>query len=237
MSGMSGVSGAEAEPLAMPPQAAAYVRWYEEETAGPSGPRTARAAWLVRDVADDSGRRQEVLAYLGQRPAVTAALQEEVAALYPDLDVDWAAIRQALAANPGFTDVAALTDDELALRLRALARERGLSLIDLSLRLGYRQRQVLPELMAFLDDAPTVPRFERTSGSVFQYFADKHPEYAFLIYKARLFFEGDEDQLGATIESEPAGFGAGACRARRRSWQERLDAYRRARRPPLPGRP
>ncbi|MGH2371379.1 MAG: hypothetical protein ACRDI2_24660, partial [Chloroflexota bacterium] len=157
----------------------AYIKWSDEEVESESGVRSVRAAWLVRDVPDAfGGERQEVLAYLGRLPAVTAHLQEEVAALFPEVSFDWGAIRRALAAGPNVTNVAQLTDDELALRLRALARERGLSLMDLSLRLGYRRRQVLPELMRFLDDAATVARFERTSGSIFDYMAEKHPDYA-----------------------------------------------------------
>jgi hypothetical protein len=219
-------------------QPRAYVKWLEEDVEG-SGthaggqPRRVRAAWLVRDVAGIFGsERREVLAYLGQRPAITAGLQEEVAALYPDVPVDWDEIRRAVDGGDAATRVAAMSDDELALHLRALANERGLSLVDLSLRLGYRQRQVLPEVMALLDDPGRVARFERTSGSVFDYMADKHPEYAYLLVKARLFFEGDEAALAAAVAEEPAGFDDAAWVERRRFWHERLAAYRRARSAP-----
>lgn len=217
--------------------AVAYVKWYEEDAEEDAGaeprPRRIKAAWLVRDVIDHYGERQEVLAYLGRRPAVTAALQEEVAALYPDVRVDWQAVRRALTGGTDETNVPALTDDELALGLRGLARERGLSLMDLALRLGYRQRQILPEVTTLLGDPANVARFERTGGSIFDYMAEKHPEYAFLIYKARLFFEDDAASLALlaeTIEAEPAGLDDAAWRARRQFWRERLAAYRQRRR-------
>ena len=89
--------------------------------------------------------------------------------LYPDVAVGWDAVRQELERQTGRTNVAALTDDELALRLRGLAQERDLSLTDLSLRLGYRQRNVLAELLRFLDDPVAVARLERTSGGIFAY--------------------------------------------------------------------
>src|SRR6266542_42056 len=101
-----------------------YVKWLEEEEEGPSGPRRVRAAWLVRNLLDELGERQELLAYLGSQPRVTAMLQEETAALYPPLAFDWEAIDRALTSPPGLTNVSALTDDELVLRLRELARER-----------------------------------------------------------------------------------------------------------------
>ncbi|MBI3972830.1 MAG: hypothetical protein HY332_16255 [Chloroflexi bacterium] len=209
----------------------AYIKWFEEENPG-AGPARVRAAWLVRDVRDAFGERVQVLAYLGQRPAVTEYLKEEVAALYPDLEIDWERIRQTLAGHPDFTHVQSLTDDELLLRLRALAHERGLSLMDLSLRLGYRHRQILPELTALVEDAGNVARFERTSGSVFDYMAQQHPEYAYLVYKARLFFEADESKLQDEIAAEPGGFDDLAWRTKRRFWRRRLDDYRRRRRPP-----
>jgi hypothetical protein len=210
----------------------AYVQWHDEEL---EGGRVVPSAWLVCDLPSGllggPGGRQ-VLAYLGQRPVVTATLQEELTALYPQVVFDWPAIRQALQHNPRFTEVASLTDDQLALRLRTLARERGLSLLDLSLRLGYRQRQVMPEVMRFLDDAATVARLERTSGTIFDYMVEYHPEYAFLLYKARLFFEGQTETLQATIGAEPAGFGGTTWQARRRYWREQLEAYQRRRPPP-----
>jgi hypothetical protein len=212
-------------------QSVAYVRWYEEEVGG-GGERRAKAAWLVRDVADMFGERQQVLAYLGQRPTISPMLEEELRALYPDTAFDWPAIGRALAAVPGYTNVAALTDDELVLGLRALVRERGLSLMDFSLRLGYRQRQVLPELMALLERPENVARYERTSGSVYDYMAARHPEYAYLIVKARLFLERDEERLQATIRAEPDGYGDEAWRARRQHWRAQIDAHERERRPP-----
>jgi hypothetical protein len=210
----------------------AYVKWLDEEVEGPTGPRRVRAAWLVRDVTDWFGERREVLAYLGQRPAITATLEEEITALFPGLTVDWAAIRRAISADSGFTNAQALTDDELAVRLRALAHERGMSLMDLALRLGYHQRQVLPEVVALIEDEGRAARYERTSGSIFDYLAEKHPEYAFALYRARLFFEGEDAALQETIAAEPPGFGDAAWKARRQFWKDRLETYRRSRRAP-----
>lgn len=209
-----------------------YVKWLEEDEDGPTGPRRVRAAWLVRDLLDRFGERQEMLAYLGQRPQVTPSLKEELAALYPGIPIDWESIQRALGAAPGLTDVAALTDDELALTLRDLARERGMSLMDLALRLGYGQRQILPEVVRLLENVGAVARFERTSGSIFDYLVEKHLDYAFVVYKARLFFEGHESALERVVSDEPAGFSDAAWRARRAYWRDRLDAYRAAKRAP-----
>ena len=209
-----------------------YVKWLEEEEDGPNGPRRVRAAWLVRDLLDELGERQELLAYLGSRPRVTPVLQEEIAALYPEVEVDWRAVERLLSAEPGRRNVAALSDDELALTLRELSNERGMSLMDLALRLGYGQRQILPEVVRLLENAGNVARFERTSGSVFDYLAEKHLDYAFLVYKARLFFEGDDVTLTRVVRDEPGGFSDTAWRARRHYWRKTLDAYRVAKRSP-----
>jgi hypothetical protein len=211
---------------------APYVKWLEEEEEGPQGARRVRAAWLVRDLLDELGERQELLAYLGTRPRVTSVLQEEVAALYPDVEVDWAAVERLLSAEPGRRNVASITDDDLALSLRELANERGMSLMDLALRLGYGQRQILPEVVRLLENLGNVARFERTSGSVFEYLAEKHLDYAFLLYKARLFFEGDDAALARVVQDEPGGFSDAAWRARRDYWRRTLDAYRTAKRAP-----
>ncbi|HXI18882.1 MAG TPA: hypothetical protein VNM48_21160 [Chloroflexota bacterium] len=219
-----------------------YVKWYEEEVDGPHGGQRVHAAWLVRDLqiqageSDSGGQpgsvRQQMLAYLGQHPAVTPVLREDLEALYPEIQFDWDGLVKAIAGRPGVTNIAALTDDELALSLTALAQERGLAPMDLSLRLGYRERQILPELLTLLRDPSVVARLERTSGSVIDYLVQKHPEYAFLIYKARLYFEGDERTLDTTVEAEPQGFSGEAWQARRLFWQSQLEAYRARRSAP-----
>jgi hypothetical protein len=209
-----------------------YVKWYEEDADGPQGPRRVSAAWIVRDHLDSLGERQEVMAYLGERPAITSILKEEMAALFPAVEFDWEAIAGALSSSGGGTNVASLTDDELALRLRDLARERSLSLMDLALSLGYRQRQILPEVVSLLENGGSVARFERTSGSIFEYLVEKHLEYAFLVYKARLFFEGDEKTLEEVVQREPRGFSDSDWRARRTFWNAQLDAYRARRSAP-----
>ena len=209
-----------------------YIKWLEEEEDGPTGPRRVRAAWLVRDLLDELGERQELLAYLGSRPRVTPVLREEIAALYPEVEVDWSAVERLISSEPGQRNAAALTDDELALSLRELANERGMSLMDLALRLGYGQRQILPEVVRLLENIGNVARFERTSGSVFDYLAEKHLDYAFLLYKARLYFDGDEEGLARVVSGEPDGFSDAAWKARRAYWRSTLDAYRAAKRIP-----
>ena len=204
-----------------------YLRWVDEEIEGPAGSRLVRVAWLAQD--DPLGGGTRFLAYLGDRPLVTPHLIEEVESLYPDLAVDWDALRQELERQTGRTSVAALTDDEVAQRLRGWPRN-DLSLTDLSLRLGYRQRNVLAELLRFLDDPVTVARLERTSSGIFAYFDAHHPEYAFLLYKARLLFEDDAEGLRLAIRLEPTGFGSAG--ARRAFWREQLDSYRARRRAP-----
>lgn len=214
--------------------ATAYIRWAEEEveaTESAEAPRLARVAWLVCDVTDESGvTAQRFLAYLGQDPAVTPALMEEIAALYPEVEFDWEALRRTVEQGDSGTDVSSLTDDELARRLRQLAREHSLSLSDLSLRLGSSQRDMVTEVLRFLEDRAAVARFERTSGSIFDYLVERHLDYAFLLYKARLFFSGQEVRLAEVIGAEPTGFGDSAWRARRQFWREQLDTYAASRR-------
>lgn len=199
-----------------------YLKWYEEDAGTPG--RRVRAAWLVYDVLDSLGERQELLAYLGQHPAITPGMRDELAAVYPDISFDWDAIERAMSGAAG-TDVMHLTDDEIALGLRDLARERGMSLMDLALRLGYRQRQILSEVVLLLENGSTVARLERTSGSVYGYLTEKHPEYSFLVYKARLFFAGETARLDALISAEPSGFDDAAWSARRAFWRTQLAAY------------
>lgn len=214
--------------------ATAYIRWAEEEveaTQSTEDPRLAHVAWLVCDITDESGvTAQRFLAYLGRNPTVTPALMEEAAALYPEVEFDWEALRQSVEQGDSGTDVSSLTDDELAQRLRQLAREHGLSLSDLSLRLGSSQRDIVTEMLRFLEDRAAVARFERTSGSIFDYLVERHLDYAFLLYKARLYFSGQETRLTEIIGAEPMGFGASAWRMRRLFWREQLDAYRESRR-------
>lgn len=232
--------------------AGAYLRWVDEDVETPGGARTARVAWLVcadvdantipegtnLDGSEPDGTapdRAEIesrpatelryLAYLGQRPAITPQLIEEVSSLYPEITFDWDALRREVAQQPGRVDVARLTDDDLAQNLGALAAQHDLSLTDLSLRLGYGHRTILPELLRYLDDPAVVARFERTSGSIFDYLVERHPQYAFLLFKARLLFSGEEETLRRVIAIESAGFGQRAARERRAFWREQLSTY------------
>lgn len=215
--------------------AAAYIRWAEEEVEAAEAAddaRLARVAWLVCDITDDSGvTAQRFLAYLGRNPTVTPALMEEVAVLYPEVELDWEALRHIVEQGDSGTDVSLLTDDDLAQRLRQLAREHGLSLSDLSLRLGSSQRDMVTEMLRFLEDQTAVARYECTSGSIFDYLVERHLDYAFLLYKARLFFSGQDARLAHVIGAEPTGFGASAWRARRLFWRQQIDAYQASRLP------
>jgi hypothetical protein len=75
----------------------AYLHWVEEEVETAAGPRPARVAWLVCDAVDETGTTsRRFLAYLGRRPAITPQLIEELTSLYPELDFDWPALRQAV---------------------------------------------------------------------------------------------------------------------------------------------
>ena len=237
----------------------AFLRWVDEDVETLGGVRTARVAWLVCTDATDAtdasvetdanaGRVPDVagtdvvgpetrpasevryLAYLGQRPAITPQLIEELSALYPEIEFDWDALRREVAQQPGRIDVARLTDDDLAQNLGALAAQHGLSLTDLSLRLGYGHRTILPELLRYLDDPAAVARFERTSGSIFDYLVEHHPQYAFLLFKARLLFSGEEETLRQVITTESAGFGQVAARERRAFWREQLATYQAGKR-------
>jgi hypothetical protein len=100
-----------------------FVKWVEEdaETAPGEPARRVMAAWLVRDISSRFGEREEVLAYLGDRPVVTPMLREELEALYPAIQFDWDDVSRRVGAGPAATDVATMSDDELALSLLALA--------------------------------------------------------------------------------------------------------------------
>jgi transcriptional regulator with XRE-family HTH domain len=206
-----------------------YLVWHDEEYQGPDGQvRTARVAWLAQDVPDADGVRRQYLAYLGRRPMVTADLIWEMRELYPDLYVDWDAIRQELWRTVAVTDVRTLSDDELATRLRALARERGLSLLDLGARIS-STRNVVAELEHLLRETATIARIERTSGSIYRYLREKHPEYAYCLLKVRLFLEGRWAELEAVKAAEPAGLEAGLNAAgypvQRRFYERVLERY------------
>src|SRR5262249_59967283 len=111
----------------------------------------------------------------------------------------------------------------------------------LCLRVGSRQRNILPELLRYLDAPQTVARFERTEGSIFAYLLAHHQEYAFLLFKARLYFEDEGERLRRIVREEPAGFGGPAWRERRGDWRAppQADPRQRGGRPgaPAPPRP
>jgi hypothetical protein len=218
-----------------------YVVWSEEEQPGPDGqPRAVRVAWLAHDDADADGPRRHYLAYLGRRPMVTADLVWEMQELYPDLAVDWDVVRRELWRSAAHTDVATLSDDELATRVRALARERGMSLLDVGARISTGARNVAAELEHLLREAASVARFERTSGSIYAYLRAGHPGYAYCLLKVRLLFEGRWVELDALRAAEPLGLDAGlhavSYRAQRAFYERVLERYE-AGRPLVDGPP
>ena len=195
----------------------AYIKWVPEADTGRNG-ETLWVAWLVRDIVDDLGTRTQFLAYLGGRPRVTTDLQFEVSELYPDLEVDWDTIRQNLESRQPQTDVQSLSDDEFVLRFRELAHEQGLSVQDIASRVRIAPRNILQETETLVLTEGNRERFERTSGSVFAYLAENHPEYAYGIMKVRLYLQGDHSLLDELVSKEPTGFSTDAVRRRREFW-------------------
>lgn len=205
----------------------AYIKWVPEADSG-RNVKTLWVAWLVRDIVDDLGTRTQFLAYLGGRPRVTTDLQFEVSELYPDLEVDWDNIRQSLESRQPQTDVQSLSDDEFVFRFRELAHEQGLSVQDIASRVRIAPRNILQETETLVLTEGNKERFERTSGSVFAYLAENHPEYAYGIMKVRLYLQGDHGPLEELVSNEPTGFSTDAVRRRRAHWSLSLLSHMEA---------
>lgn len=205
----------------------AYIKWVPEAESG-RDKQTLWVAWLVRDIVDDLGTRTQFLAYLGGRPRVTTDLQFEVSELYPNLQVDWDSIRQSLESRKPRTDVHQLSDDEFVLRFRELAHEQGLSVQDIASRVHIEPRNILQETETLVLTEGNRERFERSSGSVFAYLAENHPEYAYGIMKVRLYLQGDHGILDELVSKEPTGFNADANRRRREFWSFSLLSHMEA---------
>ena len=199
----------------------AYIKWVAE-AAPDDKERTLWVAWLVRDIVDDLGTRTQFLAYLGGRPRVTTDLQFEISELYPHVEVDWDSIKQSLESRRPHTDVNGLSDDEIVLRFRELAHEQGMSVQDIASRVHIEPRNILQETETLVRTAGNRERFERTSGSVFAYLAENHPEYAYGVMKVRLLLQGDHSVLERLLAAEPSGFSAEAARRRRQHWSTSL---------------
>lgn len=201
----------------------AYIKWVtESEPVSKDKNKTLWVAWLVRDIVDDLGTRTQFLAYLGGRPRVTTDLQFEISELYPNLHVDWDDIKQSLESRQPQTDVSSLSDDEIVLRFRELAHEQGMSVQDVASRVHIEPRNILQETETLVLTEGNSDRFVQTSGSVFAYLAEQHPEYAYGILKVRLYLQGDHEALERLVADEPAGFSAGAARRRREHWSTSL---------------
>jgi hypothetical protein len=182
----------------------------------------------VRDIVDDLGTRTQFLAYLGGRPRVTTDLQFEVSELYPHVDIDWDSIRQSLESRQPQTDVQSLSDDEVVFRFRELAHEQGLSVQDIASRVHIEPRNILQETETLVLTTGNRERFERSSGSVFAYLAENHPEYAYGVMKVRLYLQGDHSRLEELVSKEPTGFSADAARRRRQFWSLSLLSHMEA---------
>ena len=205
----------------------AYIKWVPEAESG-LNERTLWVAWLVRDIVDDLGTRTQFLAYLGGRPRVTTDLQFEVSELYPHLDIDWDSIRQSLESRQPQTDVHSLSDDEVVFRFRELAHEQGLSVQDIASRVHIEPRNILQETETLVLTAGNRERFEQSSGSVFAYLAENHPEYAYGVMKVRLYLQGDHSRLEELVSNEPTGFSVDAARRRRHFWSLSLLSHMEA---------
>ena len=190
----------------------ASVRWHPEEHRGPDGTvRQLQAAWLVACVAGTAGRpaQQRYLAYLGVRPRVTPELACECQVLYPEIEIDWDRVREAVRHPP---PVAPLSLDELALHRTEAALAQRYQPADVEYRIGRGLRRPLTELRTLLADPATVARLERTSGSVIRYLVDFHPEYAYAVGKLWLLLDGSNEELGR-LEAEEPRPGRGVSRA------------------------
>ncbi len=202
------------------------VRWgFEDRTAADGATHRVRVAWIVDAPAVDAADvgRPRYLAYLGDHPAVTAQLTEEFAALYPDLEVDWGAVRASID-NPPAPERMPL--EELSLHWPDALEIYGLNYIEVDLRLGRGRRRPLAEIRTLLAEPATVARLERTAGSVIAYLVDFHPEYAYALAKLRLLLEGRDDELEQLESDEPLP-GGGVPRAERVAfWRAAVETIR-----------
>ena len=191
-----------------------HIRWHEEEVVMPSGAaRMRRVAWVVAD--DETGENLRYLAYLGAHPVVTPEFRLEFKALFPELSVDWERLESET--RKPRRAVSELTNDQLAFQLRSILGEYGHELDAVDLRMGGGRRRPLREIERMLKDPGVAARFERTSGSVFLYFRQTHPEYAYALLKIRLLLESRSPELSALEEGERAG-GKGAGSVARKDY-------------------
>jgi hypothetical protein len=141
------------------------------------------------------------LAYMGPNPLITNQLKMEFDTLYPEIEVNWEVLEAEI--DRPQTDATTLTFDELACCIRSVLREYGLILDRVDDRLGRGWTRPLRDVERLLRDPGVTARFERNAGSIFSYFRQKHPEYAYALYKVRLLLVIGNDALSALEDREP----------------------------------
>lgn len=179
-----------------------HLRWRMEERKLPNGSvRNVRVAWVVGepDNGDEEGVR--FLAYMGPNPLVTSQSKREFETLYPEVQMDWESLAEEIGRPQ--TDVKVLTFDELATRVRPVLGEYGLLLDRVDYRFGHGWTRPLREVARLVRDPGVAASFERTSGSIFAYLRDKHPEYAYALFKVRLLLTDGEEAVAALEALEP----------------------------------
>ena len=189
----------------------ASVRWHPEEQRNPDGSvRRVLAAWLVAEPTVEEPRPR-YLAYLGNNPHVTRQVQDECQVLYPEVQIDWTAVAQALEHPP---PIEGLDLETLAQRWVEMAANQGLDPMEVEVRIGGGWKRPLSNLSRLLSDTAAVARMERTSGSILAYMLEFHPDYAYALAKLGLLMTGRHTELDE-LEAEEAAAVQGAPRARR----------------------
>lgn len=195
-----------------------HIRWHDEEVPRPDGGGTyvRGVAWVV--AGDESGSAVSYLAYLGANPHITKEFKLEFSALYPHLTVDWEQLEAGV--EKPRTSVNLLSFDELAFRLRSILGEHGFEMDAVDTDFGKGRTRPLRDVERLVARPAVVARFERTSGSVFGYLRERHPDYAYALLKVRLLLEARDPELRALEGAEPAAGKGGA--------HERKDFYVKA---------
>ena len=187
----------------------ASVRWHPEEQHNSDGSvRRVQAAWLVAEPTNTEPRPR-YLAYLGNNPHVTQQVRDECQVLYPEIEIDWGAVADALEHPP---PIEGLDLETLAQRWAQMASNQGLDPMEVEVRIGGGWRRPLSNLARLLSDSAAVARMERTSGSILAYMLEFHPDYAYALAKLGLLMTGQHAQL-EQLEAEETTAIQGAPRA------------------------
>jgi hypothetical protein len=97
----------------------AFIRWKKLK-------HGTLKAYLVHSYRDEQGRpRHKTLAYLGDKPDLDPARLEVLKAKHAHLPIQWDKIKPP--APRKRTDISRMSDEELLKNMRALRRERGIS--------------------------------------------------------------------------------------------------------------